>query len=64
MTRLEEIEDMAFRTFYRAGTIHAGVDNADDLARLNGVVRQRDMLAEYARRKANGEFPDGPEVRW
>lgn len=30
---------------------------------MRGAMRQREMLTEYARRKAAGEFQDGPEVR-
>lgn len=60
--RLKQIEEKAFRTFYPRGYIHDGANTLQDLARLRGVMRQREMLAGYARRKAAGEFPDGPEV--
>ncbi len=63
MPSLREIERAAARRFYPADHIHDGVNTAQDLARVRGVVRQQEMLREYARRKVAGEFPDGPEVR-
>jgi hypothetical protein len=60
---LPDIEQAAFERHYPPGYLHEGVNTAEDLARVRGVARQQDMLAEYARRKAAGEFPDGPEVR-
>jgi len=59
---LKEIEEESFRTFRPPGYICKGVDSAEDLAYTTGVMRQREMLIEYARRKAAGEFADGPEV--
>ena len=63
MRRLSEIEDEAARTWYAPGHLHGAVDTPEDLARVRGVLRQRARLREYGRRKAAGEFPDGPEVR-
>ena len=60
---LDEIEETAFRAHYPPGHWHDGVNTPEDLARVRGVLRQQSMLREYARRKAAGEFPDGPEVR-
>jgi hypothetical protein len=60
---LEAIEEAAFRQHYPPGYIHHGVDTEEDLARVRGVIRQQQMLAEYARRRLMGEFCGGPEVR-
>lgn len=60
----KRIEQEAFETYYPPGYLHRMVDTPEDLAVIEGVMRQREMLTEYARRKAAGEFPDGPEVRW
>jgi hypothetical protein len=60
---LADTEEDAFLRYYPPGYLHGGVDTAEDLERVRGVARQRQMLTEYARRKANGEFPDGPVVR-
>lgn len=60
---LAEIEDAAFRKWYPPHTLHNGIDSREDLAIASGVLRQREMLLAYAKRKANGEFPSGPEVR-
>lgn len=59
----ERIEAAAFQRHYPPGYLHDAVDTPADLARMRGVTRQRLMLIEYAQRKAQGEFHDGPEVR-
>lgn len=59
---LKQIEERAFRMWHPPGALY-DVNSPEELAFARGHMRQCEMLREYARRKAAGEFPDGPEVR-